>query len=238
MNIENVENLNTGFLKAEYVKNVTHCFCAAVEYECKRLETNDLIKGYNTVISKLVKYSCAWCDEWNINPIEPVEDDLLKYFFNQKNAIPGYVYFWFKCFYSSQFGKIVEYKNKHMQIYNELQKIYIERYRNMKNYLKSMKRCNRSEKHRLCEMFSSGDYTYTFKLYNKPLSEFTNTDELEKITDMLLFLFGKQLCNIHTTEERIAVGYILGRMQGRADCKNIPKSGGALQQSITKAVSI
>ncbi|MDO5398567.1 MAG: hypothetical protein Q4G33_11635 [bacterium] len=217
MNMKQTEIDNTGFLKTEYVKNVTHFFCAAVEYECKQSHTDDLQYGYDGVLSRLAHFSNAWCDKHGVKPIVRFEDNLLEYFFNQKNMIPGHVYYWLSRFYGGLWGPAVEYDNRHMQTYNELQKLYIKRHGFQKYSEKEEARIEKKMRRIVSNAFRSGKYDTAFKLYNKDLSEYIDKKEVDALSVVLPRLFSSQLFDDLDETEIAAYVFVIGRMQGQHD---------------------
>ena len=91
------ELYNNGFVLPEKVKNVIHYFCAIVEYEQKRAQKNNhSITTFEAALNigkTLRGFSGAWHKDTGVIPVS-YEDNMLFYFFNQKNQIPGYVYYW------------------------------------------------------------------------------------------------------------------------------------------------
>lgn len=223
MDAKRIELYNTGYVDRKYIKPVTNCFCAAVMHECGWLETSDLMSGYKRVKGFLLN-CCERHPRIGIKPITETTD-LLEIFFNQKNSIPAYVYFWFDMAYSNIFGDTAEYSHKHTYVYNELQRIYIDGYRQSKRNDREDLRFNRLQRRNISKAFRSGDYDATFKLCNKPFADFMDMKEVKRLSDLLVMLF-PEFCSFSTPEEQTAAGYILGRMQGRADSKNAPERGG------------
>ncbi|MGN0106347.1 MAG: hypothetical protein ACI4A5_01455 [Hominilimicola sp.] len=92
MDKETIELWNTNILKTEFVKNVTHFFCAAVLHECEYACNNDFNRACGEIFDTLYRVSHNNSDI-GIKPITH-NDNLLEYFFNQKNEIPAYVFYW------------------------------------------------------------------------------------------------------------------------------------------------
>ncbi|MBQ3427024.1 MAG: hypothetical protein IJH37_07775 [Clostridia bacterium] len=214
-NTERAKLYNEGCVKDKYVKQTIHYFCAAVMLECAKLHTQDLKSGFNAVIQTLLYFSEHSSDSEHIKPIS-YNDDLLGCFFNQKNNIPGYIFHWLDAYYSTKLGHIANYTHKHTYVYNELQRLYIVRYRAEKCADKRHDKYIRLQRRKVCKAFRSGEYDTVFKLYGKALSDYTTKQDLTDTLDFLNYLFGKKLYGYDTTEN-IAVGFILGRLQGRSE---------------------
>lgn len=161
-----IELLNTGFVRPEFVKNVTHFFCRAVMYE----DASNLQCGYQCVHENLVSFSAEHSQKHGVRPIQYC-DNLLSYFFNQKNQIPGYVYYWLKSYYSCVFGDTGAYAERHYDIYNSLQREHIHHHRLIRNDAKDIAKFEKQRRRQLCRLYKSGEYSTTFALYGKPLEK-------------------------------------------------------------------
>lgn len=251
MDTEYAECLNTGFLEPEYVKNVTHAFCAAVEiecrrvaataeYECRRTGIADLEKGYDRLRLNLIRFSRDNSEESGngVKPIDFIEDDLLAYFFNQKNKIPNHVYYWFNRYYNLFFGQSAVYKYKHTKTYNALQRLYIKRYRLQKYSEKETAQANKELRRKVSKAFCSGEYSAVFKLYNTDFINSVSKKQFESISELIPLLFPKKLSICKDDGEAAALGYIIGHIQGASEAAEAAQStGNKLSDAIIDKVS-
>ncbi len=208
------EQINNGILEKEYIKYNTGFFCDLVYSELQK--TKDVFTAYITLAENIVAFSNARTNLDNIRPIDGIYD-ILTYFFNQKNEIPIRVCYWLQRYYLGGYREITYYAPKHMAIYNDLQKIFIHHYRWRKRDAKENAQYYRQRLRRISKMYRSGNYTATFKLYNTPLENAMDLQELSDVPDMLRFLFGKQINSNLSGYDELAIGYILGRIQGRSE---------------------
>lgn len=207
-----IDLASTGIVKPECVKKVTGLFCRAIEHE----NADDLLNGYETVLHKVSRFSVKHSEKFGIRPIRPNED-LLEYFFNQRNTIPAYVYYWLKRYYNEALNDTSNYDERYYYIYNALQKEYVRRRRFIKNSNKEVAVYKKKHRRQISKMLSGGKYSTTFEMYNKPLETMIDFSELDSIADMLICLFGKTFNGELTDDNFIGLAYCLGRIQGRSE---------------------
>lgn len=212
MDKETIDLINTGFLKDELVKNVTHYFCKVVFNSCR----NNLTEGLHTVKDNLMSFSERHTDSIGVRPVT-YSDDILAYFFNQKNEIPGHVYYWLGSLYSVSYGVPSQCKERYYNIYNALQKEYIKRYRTQKADDKDNEQYAKEARRKTCKLFASGEYKAMFELLNKPFLSYMNDKELAAADHITQNLFCQQFVDITQEKpdfDRTAAAFILGRIQG------------------------
>lgn len=207
-----IDLANTGIVKPECVKKVTGLFCRAIEHE----NADDLLNGYETVLHKVSRFSVKHSEQFGIRPILPNED-ILEYFFNQRNTIPAYVYYWLKRYYNEALNNTSNYDERYYYIYNALQKEYVRRHRSRRYVRKEIADCEKTYRRRISKMFKSSEYAATFALYRKPLKDIVDFSKLNDIADMLICLFGKTFNGELTDDNFIGLAYCLGRIQGRSE---------------------
>ena len=216
MNKEKFELYKTGIVKPELAKNVIYAFCGAVLLECNKLNTTNIIKGYDKVVDNLACFSHNWCEECDIEPIRYGEN-LLKYFFDQKKEIPGRVYYWFGSFYDDVIGHPTEFEQKYPSAFSILQNIYVARYREWKADDKDNERYFKKARRKTCKLFASGEYKAMFELINKPFSSYMDDKELAEAHHITQDLFCQQFMDIAEEKpdfDRTAAAFVLGRIQG------------------------
>lgn len=213
MNKETLDMWNTGILKDELVKTTTHFFCGAVLYECERIDTEIGVEaGYYALKDRLTYYSRTH-SSYGVRPISHATN-LLEIFFNQKKEIPAYVYFWLWKYYSRELDNIVNidtYPFRHYDTYNELQRIYIQQYRNWKYNEKDDIKYFKKTRRRICKMFRFGDYADIFKMCNTSFLDNVSKQEIDNIADLMVNLFPKEISNCPDDEHAAAIGYIIGK---------------------------
>ncbi|MCH5212251.1 MAG: hypothetical protein J1G06_04485 [Oscillospiraceae bacterium] len=165
MDDKTIELINTGMVKPEYVKNVTHFFCGAVMAENdkqRNVRMDDLREAVNMVGHNIIHFSNAWAEKIGIRTVT-WEDKLLEIFFNQKNMIPAYIEYWLIRYYNSLLedvgGNIANYSDRHYNIYDKLQRMYVEHYRWIKQDAKEVKKMKGD---------SGGSYASYFAVVNMP----------------------------------------------------------------------
>ena len=210
-NKDAIELINTGFVKPEFVKNVTHFFCRLVMDEGE----NDPVKGYARLRDRLLSWTASNAEGTGIRPITGFFT-LLECFFNQKNEIPANVYHWLYA-YCTRYGSPSEYTYRHYDVYSALQRECIQHHRLTKQDNKDMADFEKQRRRQLCRLYKSGEYSTTFAMYGKPLDKIVDAATMEKIKDMLIDLFGKAQPSAPVDDEFAAIAYCLGRMQGRHD---------------------
>ena len=216
MSENNRDILNTGIVKAEYVKNAIHYFCAAAELE----NSADVVEGARCVEKNIINYSAASTEREGVKPVT-IYENILEYFFNQKNIVPAHVYCWLDCYYSGTMGRIPDYKNKHLQTYHTLQQEYIKRYRYHKQDEKDNEYYEKQRRRSICKMYRNGEHSELFRLYNTSFSDIMSEKEIDEIGTLIYDLFHRELGTLSIIEDRVAAAYVLGRIQGRADNKII-----------------
>lgn len=210
MEREEIELWNIGIVNPEHIKSFIHCFCGAVLHECKYACNNDFYKGYENVFDTLHRVSRNH-SEIGITSI-PCRNDLLECLFNQKNEIPAYISYWFQWCYNDLLGNPSEYKNRHYDVYNVLQRKYIEQYRRWKDDEKYNRKFYKEERRQICKMYRSGEYSAAFKMYNLPFFENVSDDELDNLSVLMSNLFPKELSRCCDDGRAAALGYLIGTL--------------------------
>lgn len=201
-------DINTGFITGSAVKKYINFFCAAVESEVT--PTGDIKDAYNQLHEKIKSFSRLYGGLRGIRVITEYED-VLSYFFDQKNTIPVYVCYWLMCCYDDTIP-LTNGSIKLTATYKALQKLYIQQYRWCKHEDAEDMKYGRMWRRKLCKMYRSGLYAATFKLYGKPSADIIDSREAEDIETMLSVLFPEQMFN-----DNLTIGYMIGRIQGRSE---------------------
>lgn len=210
MDKEEIELWNTGIVNPKNTKSFIRYFCGAVLHECEYTCNNDFNRACDDIFNTLYRVSHNHSDI-GITPITH-RDNLLEYFFNQKNEIPAYVVYWLQYCYYDLLGKPSEYEKRHFDIYTTLQRIYIKQYRDWKRGEKDDIKFFKETRRKICKMFRSGNYTDIFKMYNTSFLDNISEQELDNISNLIANLFPKELSQCHDDEHAAAVGYILGKL--------------------------
>ncbi len=210
MNKKDIELWNTGIVNPKHTKRFIHYFCGAVLHECEYARNNDFDKACDKIFDTLYRVSHNNSDI-GITTIT-YKDNLLEYLFNQKNEIPGYISYWLQCCYYNLLGKASEYEKRHFDVYTDLQRMYIEQYRNRKYGEKDERKFIKETRRKLCKMFRSGKYANAFKMYNTSFLDNITEQELEDISILITNLFPKELSDCHDSGRTAAVGYIIGKL--------------------------
>lgn len=211
-------DINTGFIDRPFVKKYINFFCAAVDIELTRTKNCDIEEAYRQLCENIVSFSKLWSSSKGIRPVKYYED-ILSYFFNQKNNIPAHVCYWLLCCYDYTVP-IVDGSIKQTDTYIALQKLYIHHYRWLKRDESQNIKYAHMERRKICKMYRSGIYAATFKLYGKSFDDIVCSQDMEDLKTMLSFLFKKQAFNSFDEYDVLAIGYILGRIQGRTEMRN------------------
>ena len=214
-NNKEIETINKGFITGRAVKKYINFFCAAVDYELSENSDINIRKASDRVSQKIVAYSNARKKQRGIRAVA-YHENLLPYFFNQKNTIPGYICYWLKSYYKDTIP-FTDESIKETDTYKAMQRLYIQQYRWMKAEKARELSLMRKERRKICRMYRSGKYATTFKLYGKQLDKLLNEQELKDIDDLVMYLFGDQINNGFFSYSDVAVGYALGRIQGRSE---------------------
>lgn len=219
------ELYNTGIVKPEYVKNIIHAFCGAVLYECRRNNTYDI-----EAAAKAVYDNMSSCSSRDSNGLKPIGCfwDLLGWFFDQKNIIPGYIFYFLGNCYADVLDcrdkSLADYTIRHFNTYNALHRCYV----NYRRWLKSDEKENRQyfnqSRRKICKMYSSGKYTAAFKLYNKGFINSIPEKQFKDISDLIMMLFPKEMSMCKNNTEAAALGYIIGRIQGASEAAEAAQS--------------
>jgi len=222
------QSCNNGFVKPERVKNVIHYFCAIVEYEQKKAQENNRSITVNEAVINIAHslriFSNYHYSDTGVNPVT-YDDDILLYFFNQKNQIPGYVYFWLRICYSDVIDTADNspgtYSGRHYKTRDELQTECIKHIRFLKSNERDVERDNRHERRKLCKLYRSGKYSTTFNLINKDIDALIKPQDVEEV-ETLLPCFSNFLYHNKTHGAEVAaLAFILGRMQGRSEAADL-----------------
>lgn len=206
-----MENVITG----ENFKKARQYFARIVE----RYERYDnLSDAVQRIKDELVSFSND--ERYRILKLRPVKerDDLLGYFFNQKNELPLHIYQWLNVFYMDYEDPIYIYKGHHPDMCRRLQQLYITNYRRRKESKKEDQDTEKQRRKRICKSFSSGKYAATFSIYKKNILNYIDEEELDNLEWILPDLFGDSILNTggRYVDDFVA-GYIIGRIQGRSE---------------------
>ena len=206
-----MENVITG----ENLKKARQYFARIVE----RYERYDnLSDAVQRIKDELVSFSND--ERYRILKLRPVKerDDLLGYFFNQKNELPLHIYQWLNVFYMDYEGHIYIYKGHHPDMCRRLQQLYITNYRWRKESKKEDQDTEKQRRKRICKSFSSCKYAATFSIYKKNILNYIDEEELDNLEWILPDLFGDSILNTggRYVDDFVA-GYIIGRIQGRSE---------------------
>ena len=82
-------------------ENITHFFCKAVQLE----NESDIKSAYNNVVQHLEYFSNGHSVDYGVRAIS-AKDNIIQYFFNGENAVPGYIRYWLTEYYGNRFGDI------------------------------------------------------------------------------------------------------------------------------------
>lgn len=216
-NVEVIELCNNGFVSKERVKNVIHYVCRAALHEAElNRQPDNIVAGLETVRVKLIRFSATHTHNLGIKAVT-YSDSLSEYCFNQHNEIPAYILYWLYRFYGGLFGSPMKYASRHYEIYNRLQRAYIEQYHNKKQSDKECKTYLKQARRRICKMYRSGKYSEAFDLYNAPLFDIIPKKDFEDIALLLSNLFPKAFDSCGDDAQTAAVGYVIGRLQGLSE---------------------
>lgn len=216
-NIEVIELCNNGFVPKERVKNVIHYVCRAALYEEElNRQPDDIIAGLDTVMVHLIRFSAAHTNNLGVKAVT-YSDSLSEYCFNQRNEMPAYIMYWLYHYYGCLFGSPMKYTARHYEIYNRLQRAYIESYRLKKQSDKECKTYLKQARRRICKMYRSGKYSEVFDLYNAPLFDIIPKRDFEDIALLLSESFPKAFDSCSDDAQTAAVGYVVGRLQGLSE---------------------
>ena len=102
-------------------ENITHFFCKAVQIE----NESDIQSAYNNVVQHLEYFSNGHSVDYGVRAIS-AKDNIIQYFFNGENAVPGYIRYWLTEYYGNRFGDISKYSNRHLETYKKLRKLYLQ----------------------------------------------------------------------------------------------------------------
>mgnify|MGYP000171888193 FL=1 len=97
-------------------ENITHFFCKAVQLE----NESDIKSAYNNVVQHLEYFSNGHSVDYGVRAIS-AKDNIIQYFFNGENAVPGYIRYWLTEYYGNRFGDISKYSNRHLETYKNLE---------------------------------------------------------------------------------------------------------------------
>lgn len=218
------KSYNNGFVSPKKVKNVIHYFCAIVEYEQKKAQENNRSITVNEAVHAierlLVNHSNAYHKDTGVTPVS-YKDSLLCYFFNQKNKIPGYVYYWLCKYYSGVIAAAGNspgtYSIRHYKTRNELQAECIEHIRFLKFSERDSERTNRHERRKLCKLYRSGKYSTAFNLINKDIDSLIKPQDVEEAETLLPQFYNFLYHNKTHCGGAAVLAFVLGRMQGRSE---------------------